>query len=186
MINVGIVGIGSMGRNHARVLAQMPEVNLAALADVDEATVNQIARTYKANAYTDYRQMLETEHLDVVTVAVPTSMHLEVTLAAIAHGAHVLVEKPLAFSVAECQQMIDAATARNVRLAVGHIERFNPAILELKRRLRTGELGRVFQIRSRRVGPFPSRIADVGVVFDLATHELYIMEYLIGAPIQSL
>lgn len=186
MINVGIVGIGSMGRNHARVLAQMPEVNLAALADVDEATLNQTARMYKANAYSDYRRMLEAEQLDVVTVAVPTSMHLEVTLAAITHGAHVLVEKPLAFSVAECQQMIDAAAARNVRLAVGHIERFNPAILELKRRLRTGELGRVFQIRSRRVGPFPSRIADVGVVFDLATHELNIMEYLIGAPIQSL
>jgi UDP-N-acetylglucosamine 3-dehydrogenase len=186
MINVGIVGIGSMGRNHARVLAEMPEVNLTAVADVDEATLSQIARTYKANAYSDYIQMLRTEQLDVITVAVPTSMHLEVTLAAIAHGAHVLVEKPLAFSMAECQQMIDAAAARNVRLAVGHIERFNPAILELKRRLRTGELGRVFQIRSRRVGPFPKRIADVGVVFDLATHELNIMEYLIGAPIQSL
>ena len=186
MINVGVVGIGSMGRNHARVFAQMPEVNLVALADTNEDTVNQIARMYKTNAYAGYRQMLEAERLDIVCVAVPTRLHLEVTLAAIAHGAHVLVEKPLAFSVAECQQMIDAAAARKVRLAVGHIERFNPAILELKRRLRTGELGRVFQIRSRRVGPYPSRIADVGVVFDLATHELNIMEYLMGAPIQSL
>ena len=186
MVNVGVVGIGAMGRNHARVLAQMQEVNLSALADISEDTVNQIARTYKANAYSDYRQMLDAERLDIVCVAVPTRMHLEVTLAAIAHGAHVLVEKPLAFSVAECQQMIDAATARKVRLAVGHIERFNPAILELKRRLQTSELGRVFQIRSRRVGPFPNRIADVGVIFDLATHELNIMEYLIGAPIQSL
>jgi predicted dehydrogenase len=186
MINAGVVGLGSMGRNHARVFAQMQQVNLAAVADVDEETGNQIARTYKASAYTDYRRMLETERLDIVCVAVPTRLHLEVTLEAIAHGAHVLVEKPLAFSVAECQQMIDAAATRKVQLAVGHIERFNPAILELKRRLRTEELGRVFQIRSRRVGPFPNRIADVGVVFDLATHELNIMEYLIGAPIQSL
>ncbi len=186
MMNVGVVGVGSMGRNHARVYAQMPDVNLVALADADEETVNQIARTYKANAYTDYREMLAKEHLDVVTVAVPTRMHLEATLSAIQHGAHVLVEKPMAFSVGECQAMIDAAAAANVRLGVGHIERFNPAILELKRRLADGELGRVFQIRSRRVGPFPNRIADVGVVFDLATHELNIMEYLISAPIDYL
>jgi len=186
MLNVGVIGVGSMGRNHARVYAQMPGVNLAALADTDLETVQSIARTYKATPYTDYNEMLEREKLDIVSVAVPTRLHREAALAAIHAGAHTFVEKPLAFGVAECQAMIDAAKAAGVRLGVGHIERFNPAILELKRRLEAGELGRVFQIRSRRVGPFPSRIADVGVVFDLATHELNIMEYLIGSPIQNL
>ena len=186
MINVGVIGVGSMGRNHVRVFAQMPDVNVAAVADVDEETVRQIARTYKAIPHTSYHEMLEVAKLDIVAVAVPTRMHREVTLDAIAHGAHVFVEKPLATSVEACREMIDAAHSRGVRLGVGHIERFNPAILELKRRLGSEQLGRVFQIRSRRVGPFPSRVMDVGVVFDLATHELNIMEYLIGAPIKSL
>ena len=186
MINVGIVGVGSMGRNHARVFAQMPDVNLVAIADADADTATAIARSYKANVYSDCREMLARERLDVVSVAVPTRLHAEVALEAIHCGAHVFVEKPLAYTLPECQTMIQAARAAGVHLGVGHIERFNPAILELKRRLVAGELGRVFQIRSRRVGPFPSRIADVGVVFDLATHELNIMEYLIGAPIRNL
>jgi len=186
MINAGVVGLGSMGRNHARVLAQMPDVNLASLADVDGETLQQIARTYKTRAYTDHRQMLAQEQLDMVLVAVPTRMHKEVALDVLSYGAHVFVEKPLAFSIDECQMMIDAARTAGVHLGVGHIERFNPAILELKRRLDSGQLGRVFQIRSRRVGPFPSRVMDVGVVFDLATHELNIMEYLTDSPIRSL
>lgn len=186
MLNAGVIGVGSMGRNHARVFAQMTDVNLAAIADTDGEAAQNMARTYKANAYTDFCQMFERERLDIVSVAVPTRLHAKVALEAIRYGAHVFVEKPLAFSLDECQAMIDAARQANVRLGVGHIERFNPAILELKRRLDAGELGRVFQIRSRRVGPFPSRIADVGVVFDLATHELNIMEYLIGCPIRNL
>ena len=185
-MNVGVIGVGSMGRNHARVFAALPEVNLVALSDTNEEVVQQIARTYKANAYTDHRKMLGNEKLDVVAVAVPTRLHKDVALDVIAHGAHVFVEKPFAFSVAECRAIIDAAHRGGVLLGVGHIERFNPAILELKRRLNLGELGRIFQIRSRRVGPFPSRVVDVGVVFDLATHELDIMEYLIGSPIRCL
>jgi len=186
MINVGVIGVGSMGRNHARVLAQMLDVNLVALADTNEETVQQIARTYKTNAYTNYLEMLQNEKLDIVSIAAPTRIHKEVALDVIRHGVHVFVEKPMANSVMECQAIIDAAHSKGVHLGVGHIERFNPAILELKRRLDSGQLGRVFQIRSRRVGPFPSRIMDVGVVFDLATHELNIMEYLMGSPIQNL
>ena len=186
MINVGVVGVGSMGRNHARVFAQMPDVNLAAVADTDAEAVQQVARTYKACPYVDHREMLEREKLDIVSIAVPTRLHTPITLDAIAHGAHIFVEKPLAYSVAECKQIIAAAAEARVHLGVGHIERFNPAILELKRRLSSGQLGRVFQIHSKRVGPFPSRVMDVGVVFDLATHELNIMEYLIDSPIQNL
>lgn len=186
MLNVGVAGVGSMGRNHARVFAEMPNINLAAVADANEETATAIARTYKANAYRDCREMLARERLDIVSVAVPTRLHAETALEAINCGAHVFVEKPLAYTLPDCLAMIKAARSAGVHLGVGHIERFNPAILELKRRLSAGELGRVFQIRSRRVGPFPSRIADVGVVFDLATHELNIMEYLIGAPIRNL
>ena len=109
MINVGVVGVGSMGRNHARVFAQMPDVNLAAVADTDAEAVQQVARTYKACPYVDHREMLEREKLDIVSIAVPTRLHTPITLDAIAHGAHIFVEKPLAYSVAECKQIIAAA-----------------------------------------------------------------------------
>ncbi len=186
MIQAAVIGVGAMGRNHARILAQMEDVDLVAVADVEPEIVERVARTYKANAYTDYREMLDRERLDIVTIAVPTRAHCKVAGDVIAHGLHVFVEKPLAASVREGRELIDAARARGITLAVGHIERFNPVIIELKRRLEAGQVGRVFQMIARRVGPFPSRVEDVGVVFDLATHELNIMEYLNGAPIQFL
>ncbi|HEY64431.1 MAG TPA: Gfo/Idh/MocA family oxidoreductase [Caldilineae bacterium] len=186
IIQAAVIGVGVMGRNHARILAQMEDVNLAAVADVSLEIAEPVARTYKAHAYADYREMLDRERLDIVTVAVPTRAHRQVTGDVIAHGLHVFVEKPLAASVREGQELIDAARDQGVTLAVGHVERFNPVVIELKRRLEAGQAGRVFQMIARRVGPFPSRVEDVGVVFDLATHELDIMEYLSGSPIASL
>jgi predicted dehydrogenase len=121
-----------------------------------------------------------------VTLAVPTRLHREVAEEAAARGVHLFVEKPLAGSVEDAQAIIDAARAAGVKLGVGHIERFNPAILQLKVELDAGRLGRMFQLHARRVGPFPPRVEDVGVVFDLATHELNIMEYLANARVVSL
>ncbi len=186
MLQAAVIGVGVMGSNHARILAQMEEVNLAAVADISREVAERVARTYKAHAYVDHREMLDREQLDFVTVAVPTRVHYPVASEVIARGLHVFVEKPLTASVQEGRALIEAARAREVILAVGHVERFNPVILELKRRLDAGQAGRVFQIIARRVGPFPSRVEDVGVVFDLATHELNVMEYLNGAPIESL
>jgi len=119
--------------------------------------------------------MLSTEQPDVVSVVVPTQHHNKVAKAALASGCHVLVEKPIASTLEEGWEIIEQARATNRHLMVGHIERFNPALIELKRQLDDGKLGRVFQIHSRRLGPFPPRMSDVGVVIDLATHDLDIM-----------
>ncbi|RME83607.1 MAG: gfo/Idh/MocA family oxidoreductase [Caldilineae bacterium] len=186
LLRTAVIGVGSMGSNHARVYARMPSTTLVAIADSDPEQRDRVARTYRARAYADYREMLEQEELDIVTIALPTHLHCEAALETLARGIHTFVEKPLADSVANARRMIDASERHGVLLGVGHIERFNPAVIALKERLRSGQLGKVYQIHSRRVGPFPPRVTDVGVVFDLATHELNVMEYLVGTGIYSI
>lgn len=186
MLNVAVIGVGSMGRNHARVLATLPNVNLAAVADVDPAALYKVARTYRARPYTDYRSMLDQEDLDMVSLVVPTVLHYPMAKEIIDRGIHVFVEKPFTLNVADGRELIADAEEKGVRLAVGHIERFNPAVVEMKRRLEHGQLGRVYQIHARRVGPFPPRVDDVGVILDLATHELDIMEHITNSPVSNL
>ena len=176
-----MVGVGAMGRNHVRVYREMPDVTLAAVADGDGRLAVEVAEVNGCVPYTDHRDLLEAERPDAVTVAVPTFAHREVVEDALAAGCHVLVEKPIAATVAEATALIDAAERARRVLMVGHIERYNPAIIELKRRLEAGELGQLFQIHARRLGPFPARVRDVGVVVDLATHDLDVMRYLAAA-----
>ena len=183
MIRVAVIGVGAMGRNHARVYADIPDVELVGLADIDQETVESVARRYGCSAYVNCRRMLEELAPDAVSVAVPTVDHFSVANEALELGIHVLVEKPLSLTIEEGLSLINQAELAGVELMVGHIERFNPAILALKARLARGELGRVFQIDARRQGPFPARIKDVGVVFDLAVHDLDIMRYVTGVEI---
>jgi predicted dehydrogenase len=128
--------------------------------------------------------MLDEHQPEILTVAVPTSLHHKVVLDVMRRGIHVLVEKPIASTVAEAEEMIRQAHAHGVQLAVGHIERFNPAVTELKRRLDQGELGQVFTVQARRMGPYPERIQDMGVVIDLAAHDIDVMFYLLGAKVE--
>lgn len=181
MTRVAVIGAGAMGRNHVRVYRELANVDLVAVADTDTSRTDQLAALYGVSAYADYRRLLEVERPDAVTVAVPTQAHAEIVLAAFGAGCHVIVEKPIAGTVVEAEQIVSAAAAAQRTLMVGHIERFNPAIRDLKRRLDENQLGRVFQIHARRLGPFPSRVRDVGVVIDLATHDLDIMRYLTGS-----
>lgn len=175
-----VIGLGTMGRNHVRVWdTEIEGVDLVAVADPDPVALRQATDGRAVRGYLDPVAMLAAESPDLVSVVVPTSLHLSATLAALAAGAHVLVEKPIAATRAEAEQMIAAAAMAGRLLSVGHIERFNPAIRELQRRLAAGELGRIFEIRATRLGPFPSRIRDVGVVVDLAPHDLDIMRYLL-------
>ncbi len=182
-MRVAVIGVGAMGQNHARVYAELPDLELVGLADMDARVAQNVARRYGGNAYADYREMLDKESPEAVTVAVPTVDHLEVALQVIRRGIHLLVEKPIAFSVEEGKEIIAAAERAEVCLTVGHIERFNPAVIALKAHLADGELGRVFQIDARRQGPFPARVRDVGVVIDLAVHDLDIMRYVTGSEI---
>jgi predicted dehydrogenase len=176
-LRAGVIGLGMMGRAHVRVWDELVEgVELVAVADTDPRALQDATLGREARAYEDSAAMLEAENLDLVSVVVPTSLHLPTTLAALDAGSHVLVEKPIAATRGEAEEMIDAAQRAGRMLTVGHIERFNPAIRELRRRLAAGELGRIFEIRATRLGPFPARIRDVGVVVDLD-----VMRYLLGS-----
>lgn len=183
MTRVAVIGVGSMGRNHVRVYTEMPEAELVAVVDANPEAVEQVARLYRIPGYTTFQEMFERERPEAVSVAVPTELHFPIAMEALAAGCHVLVEKPIAASIADAQQMIDTAERTGLVLMVGHIERFNPAIIELKRRLEADELGPVFQIHARRLGPYPVRIRDVGVVMDLAPHDIDIMRYLLGSEV---
>jgi UDP-N-acetylglucosamine 3-dehydrogenase len=179
-LRAGVVGLGMMGRNHARVWdGGVAGVELVAVADPDAGTLAAATHGREARGYPDAAAMFATEQIDLVSVVAPTSAHLEATVTALEAGAHVLVEKPIAATRDDAERMIAAARSADRILSVGHIERFNPAVRELRRRLAAGELGRVYEIHATRLGPFPARIRDVGVVVDLAPHDIDVMRYLL-------
>jgi predicted dehydrogenase len=180
-MKVAVIGVGSMGRNHARVYSELAEAELVAVSDADAKQARSLAEKLGARAYTDYRELLEKEKPEAVSIAVPTVLHEEVGIAALEAGAHVLMEKPIAATVEEGRRLIAKARSVDRQLMVGHIVRFNPAIQALKQKLLAGELGRIFQVFCRRAGPFPARIRDVGVVVDLAPHDVDLMRFLSGA-----
>lgn len=180
MKTAAVIGVGSMGKNHARVYSELANVELVAVSDSNLELAQAIAGKTGARPYSDYLQMLENECPDAVSIAVPTAGHEKVTLDVLESGADALVEKPITATIEEGKRVIERARQLHRKLMVGHIVRFNPAIQELKRRMDAGELGRIFQIACRRVGPFPARIRDVGVVIDLAPHDLDLMRYLTG------
>lgn len=182
-LRAAVVGLGSMGANHARVYAETEGVDLVAVADTDERRLAAFVRGRTCRPYGDFARLLDEEHPDLVSVAVPTRMHLPLALMALERGAATLVEKPLAADVEEGRRLREAAARSGVLLMVGHIERFNPAVGELRRRVAAGDLGRVFQVHARRVGPFPQRVRDVGVVHDLAPHDIDVMRFVLGAEV---
>jgi UDP-N-acetylglucosamine 3-dehydrogenase len=184
-LRAAVIGLGSMGANHVRVLADMPElVELAAVADPDEARLRQAARRSGALPYRDAAELLEAVRPEIVTICTPTRTHAAIAELALRSGAHVLVEKPIAASAEDAERLAALAAAEGRLLAVGHIERFNPAVAELARRLGSGEGGRILQVHARRVGPFPHRIRDVGVIHDLATHDIDVLRFLLGDDVE--
>jgi predicted dehydrogenase len=181
-----LIGLGAMGRNHLRVLSDLDGTELVAVCDQDAAAVEAASRKHSVPGYRSWDEMLDRERLDAAVVAVPTRFHVDAGLAALQRGLHVFVEKPIATSLEEGRQLLDAAASADRVFAVGHIERFNPAVRELKLRLEAGEIGRLYQLQARRQGPFPARIRDVGVVIDLATHDVDVMCSLAGSDVHRL
>ena len=173
-----------MGANHARVFAELPGVELAGVVDSDPERVAKAVDGRSVPGFPDTATLLREVQPHLVSIVVPTQLHEFVALQVIASGANVLVEKPIAATLDAAQRIAAAAEAAGVLLTVGHIERFNPAIRELKERLSAGQGGRVLQIRARRVGPFPHRIRDVGVIHDLAPHDIDIMRYLLDDDVE--
>jgi predicted dehydrogenase len=183
MLKAAVVGLGSMGRNHARVYHELDDVHLIGVADPNESIAEKIGRMYSAQAFADYRKLIEEAKPDVVSLALPTVHHFECAMAFVGAGTNVLLEKPITKTVEQAQKLIAAAKEKNVTLAVGHIERFNPAVRELRRRLKEGMAGRVYQAHARRLSPYPGRIQDSDVVIDLASHDIDLLRYLISSEI---
>jgi UDP-N-acetylglucosamine 3-dehydrogenase len=180
-LRVGLIGLGSMGRNHLRVLGGMPGARLVALADPDPSALAAATASTGAQGFAEPVAMLAEADIDAVVIAAPTTTHLALALAAIERRIAVLIEKPLAANPAEAERIVAAATQAGAPpVQVGHIERFNPAVRELVRLLGAGWLSTVYAITSRRAGPFPARIRDVGVTVDLATHDVDIVSAIAG------
>jgi UDP-N-acetylglucosamine 3-dehydrogenase len=179
MLNVGVIGIGNMGKHHARVYSEVG-ANLLAISDVNEEIGKETAARLKCKFYKDYNEMLNNENLDAVSIVVPNYLHKEVALACINKGVDVLIEKPIANTIEDAKEIISAAEKANVKVAVGHIERFNPAVLKLKDMLREGWLGKIVSIVVRRVGLYPSQLKDANVVTDLAIHDIDVLNFLLG------
>lgn len=185
-LRVGVAGLGMMGRHHARAWTEVPGVELVAVADADETAIGRVTKGRTFRGYTDILRMLDEEQLDALSVVVPTSLHERVAVDAMERGIAVLIEKPLAIDTEAGRKIIAAAERTGAVATVGHIERFNPAVLELTKRLQDEPLGRIFQVKSRRTGPMAARIRDVGVTIDLATHDIDIMRMVVGTPIVRL
>lgn len=184
-MKIGIIGIGVMGEYHARVYSKIAEnnsdVHLVGIADIDKNRVETIAKKYGTKAYTDYHELLDTG-LDAVSICVPTSMHKDVAFDAIQKGVRaILIEKPISDYLNYANDIVKFADVKGVVLTIGHVERFNPAVLLIKKVIDSGRLGRVVSISAKRVGPVQPKLKDTGVIIDLAVHDLDIICYLFGA-----
>jgi UDP-N-acetylglucosamine 3-dehydrogenase len=177
MLKVGVVGLGSMGQHHVRLYSQLG-CELVGVVDANLERAREIGEKYKAPYYQDYHELLT--RVEAVSIAVPTTLHHPVAMDFLNKGVHCLVEKPIAFRTFEADELIKAAENNKVKLAVGHIERFNPAVIKLKEVIDKGILGKILIISTRRVGPSVPRIRDVGVVIDSATHDIGVVRHLIG------
>jgi predicted dehydrogenase len=175
-INAGVIGAGRMGQYHVGVYSELTGVNLVGVVDVNEARGSEIAKKYRTQFYKDYRSLFG--KVDVVSIAVPTSMHYDVAKECLQAGVHCLVEKPITNSLAEAEELFNIAQKNGAILHVGHVERFNGAVQELSKAVRDP----IF-IESRRLGPFDPRIKDDGVVLDLMIHDIDIILNLVKSPV---
>ena len=178
-IRFGVIGAGRMGTNHARILGKHPDIDLVGVSDTNVWRAQIAAWRGGAAAYPDYKDFLP--KVDAVIVAVPTQHHLEVGLACLNAGVHCLIEKPLAASVDEARQLLVCAEKNQVQLQVGHVERFNPAVLQAIEHIRHPRF-----ITVERLGPYDPRMKDIGVVLDLMIHDIDILLTLVGSEVESL
>lgn len=177
-LRVGVLGVGYLGRLHAKVYASMPDVELVGVADVEPKTAQAVALQYGCRAWTDARELLG--RVDAVSVAVPTARHAEVARPFLDRGVHILMEKPIAPDYAESLALVELAERAGVVFQVGHLERFNPGIMALAERCVHPRF-----IEAHRLGPFTERATDVDVVTDLMIHDIDIALALVKSPIKS-
>lgn len=178
LVRVGVIGCGFWGKSHLRVYSELGSVELVAATDIDRDRLRYVEKMYGIKTYEDYREMLRREDVDAVSVCTPSITHAEIALDVVRSGKNVLVAKPMTTTVEDGLRLIKAAEEQGVILLVDHIERFNPGVQRVKEYIDAGKVGRVVLISSKRVSRWPVRIGDVGVVKDLAIHDVDIMRFL--------
>jgi predicted dehydrogenase len=178
-LRVGVVGAGVMGSNHARVLAGLPGVTLVGIVDPLPEHRARATELVGCRAFAELEELFD-QGVDAITIAAPTHLHHEISLACITRNIHIMVEKPVASTVEEGQDIVNAARSAGVTLMVGHVERFNPAVAAIKQAI-SGE--DILSIGITRVGPFPPRMSNVGVVIDLAVHDIDLIRWFTESEI---
>jgi UDP-N-acetylglucosamine 3-dehydrogenase len=178
-LRLGVVGVGVMGANHARVLADLAEVKLVGIADSDPKQRDLVSKALGCAGHADVEALIAAG-VDAITIAAPTHLHRDLALICARHGVHILVEKPIASSVEEGRAIIAAAQRAGVTLMIGHVERFNPAVEAIKNAIRDED---ILSIAITRVGPFPPRMSNVGVVIDLAVHDIDLIRWFTDSDI---
>ena len=179
-VNVAVVGCGLMGINHVRVFSRLDQCNLLAVSDIDANKARRIGNKYNIEWFKDPSKIFRNKDIDLVSICTPTLTHTELTLDAIEGDKHVLVEKPMTNTVIEAERVLKAAKQKNVMVMVGFIERFNPAIKKAEELIKKGEIGEIVLTISRRLSNRPGRIKDVGVIKDLAIHDIDISCHLLN------
>lgn len=177
-IRVGVIGIGNMGKNHVRIYSKIAK--LVAFSDTNEKLGKEMANQFNVNFYKSYKQMLEEEKLGAVSVAAPTFLHKSIVFDCLSKGIPTLVEKPIAINVSQAREMMEYAKKKTTFLMVGHVERFNPAIIKLKRIINEGRLGKIISLLAIRVGINPPNPAASDVALDLGIHDVDVFNYLLG------
>jgi predicted dehydrogenase len=177
-LRIAVIGVGHLGRHHARILSAMPGVDLAAVVDINAARAQEVAAANHTQAAGDYRDVLAS--VDAVTIAVPTALHAEIGQACLRGGVAALIEKPLARTADEADVLISAAAKAKTTLAVGHTERFNPAVVAATPLLTDPRF-----IEVHRLGTFPERSLDIDVVFDLMIHDLDVVLSIVRSEISA-
>jgi predicted dehydrogenase len=178
-VKTAVVGVGHLGKNHARVLKELPSSELVAVVDTNPKTAAEIAERFHCQGLTDYRELKG--KVDAISVVVPTRHHFEVASWAFENGMHALVEKPMAYTVDECVKLTELARKHKRILQVGHIERFNPALSSIRNAINT-----VAFIEADRLSPYPFRSTDVGVVMDVMIHDLDIILSIVQSEVEDI
>lgn len=178
-MRIAVVGVGHLGRHHARILAALPGVDLVGAVDINQARAQQVANDHGTRPFSDWRDLLG--QVDAVTIAAPTEVHLEIAAAFLDRRVPVLVEKPMTTTTADADRLLRLARERGVVLAVGHTERFNPAVVHVKPLVREPRF-----IEVHRLGTFPERSLDIDVVFDLMIHDLDLVLDIVGGEVTAI
>jgi len=179
VVRIGVIGVGHIGAHHARIYSQIPDVRLLAVVDTDQKRREKVAREYSTTGYANHVDILD--KVDAVSVVVPTHLHYPVAKDFLEKGVHCLIEKPITPTLEEAEDLLGIARKKNLILQIGHVERFNSAILEAQKYIKEPKF-----IEAYRLGPYDPRTSNIGVVLDLMIHDIDIVLYLVRSAVKNI